>query len=430
MIEAVLQFLALLLLAQSAGALGAVLRFARYSSRRRSPHNRYQPKAVVIVPCRGLEPGLEDNIRALCAQDYREYELVFVTESDSDPAHALLSRVIKQCRRPAWMIVAGEASEQGQKIHNLQAAIDMLNSLDRRAEVLVFADSDARPARNWLADLVAPLDERRVGATTGFRWYLPERGGLWSLLLSVWNASALGLLGERSSFAWGGATAIRRENFDRLRIRDSWTGALSDDYVLTRAVQEAGQRIKFVPTCLVATHADADFRDLVEFTTRQIRITRVYAPRIFKLALATNLLYNITLWGGLAWVAVSGRFPQVLAALLALVLAMGAAGSWMRVGVAARVLHDHHAEILRKRWAYACLGPLASLLYCVNLVASAGSRRIVWRGIGYELISPSETRIWSRPKPADAPDAKSPARKRKTAEDAETGNSRFERKER
>lgn len=422
MIENVFQFLALLLLAQSAGALGAVVRFAHYAARRRALHHRYQPKAVVIVPCRGLEPGLEDNIRALCAQDYREYELIFVTESDADPAHALLSRVIRQCRRPAWLIVAGEASEQGQKIHNLQAAIDMLNSLDRRAEVLVFADSDARPSRNWLSELVAPLDERRVGATTGFRWYLPERGGLWSVLLSVWNASALSLLGERSSFAWGGATAIRRENFDRLRIRDLWTGAISDDYVLTRAVQEAGQRIKFVPACLVATHADADFRDLVEFTTRQIRITRVYAPRVFKLALATNVLYNVTVWGGLAWVAAStagGRFPQVIGALLALVLAMGAAGSWIRVGVAARILHDHHAGIVRKRWAYVFLGPLASLLYCVNLVASAGSRRIVWRGIGYELISPSETRIWSRPKPADASEAKSPARKRKTAEDAE-----------
>jgi cellulose synthase/poly-beta-1,6-N-acetylglucosamine synthase-like glycosyltransferase len=405
MIETIFQYLALLLLAQSIGALVAVLRFARYALRRSVPHHRYQPKAVVIVPCKGLEPGLEDNIRAFCAQDYREYELILVTESEADPAHALLEQVVRQSRRSAWLIVAGEATAQGQKVHNLTAAVEMLNSIDRRAEVLVFADSDARPERNWLTELIAPLDERRVGATTGFRWHLPANGGLWSLLLSTWNASALSLLGERSSFAWGGATAIRRENFERLRITEQWAGALSDDYVLTRAVQEAGQRVKFVPPCLVATPAESTWREMLEFTTRQMRITRVYAARVWRPAFASQILYNITFWGGLIWLAIAigrGTFSAPLASLLALIFALGAASGWTRAVVAAQLIPAHRTEILKHRWAYAVLGPLAALLYLVNLTASAWSRRIIWRGIGYELISASETRIWHRPAPAEA----------------------------
>src|SRR5499433_372417 len=189
-----------LLFIQSAFALIATMRFTRYALRRRSARQtRYQPKAVVIVPCRGLEHGFEENVHAILTQDYRDYEVVFVTESENDPAHGVLSRLLKQSRRlspsapTTWMVVAGEAKNQGQKVHNLCVAIDSLNSIDRRVEALVFADSDTRPSRNWLADLVAPLADKRIGATTGYRWYLPSddrrdsTGSFASALLSVWN---------------------------------------------------------------------------------------------------------------------------------------------------------------------------------------------------------------------------------------------------
>src|SRR5262245_47865013 len=235
-----------LLFIQSFLALIATARFTRYALRRGAARQtRYQPKAVVIVPCRGLEQGFEENVQAILAQDYRDYEVIFVTDSENDPAHGVLARILKQRRRltpPTWMVVAGEAKNRGQKVHNLLAALDTLNSIDRRVEALVFADSDMLPARNWLAELVASLSDRRVGATTGYRWYLPSNEwrdperSFASILLSVWNSSALALLGERSGFAWGGSTAILRETFEEIGVKERWQGALSDDYALTSAV--------------------------------------------------------------------------------------------------------------------------------------------------------------------------------------------------
>ncbi len=410
--ESVLQFLAVIVLLQSLVALLATLRFARYSMRPLPlRHHRHQPKAAVIVPCKGLEPGLEANIEAFCAQEYREYELIFVTQSENDPAYRLLDKLNKQSRRSVWLVVAGEAKNRGQKVHNLMAALDTLNAVDRRAEILVFADSDARPSRNWLAELVAPLDEKSVGATTGFRWYVPGldvtdsptgsrfQRRLASWLLSVWNSSALPLLGERSTFAWGGATAIRRETFDQLGVRNRWDGALSDDYVLTSVLHDAGYRIKFVPECLMPTHTSSTFAALREFTTRQMRITRVYAPRVWRMALVTQLLFNVTVWGGLLWLIWS-RFqnqPNVgLGGLLLAILLLSVAGSWTRAVVASYLLKPHRARILGKRWAYAVLAPASSVIYLYNLVASVWSRRIVWRGIEYELVSSRETHIVSR----------------------------------
>jgi cellulose synthase/poly-beta-1,6-N-acetylglucosamine synthase-like glycosyltransferase len=399
--------LGFLLFIQSFLALLAALRFARYALRPNPPRQtRYQPKAVVIVPCRGLEHDFEENIRAILAQEYRDYEVVFVTESEADPAHDTLSRLLKQSRRPGWMVVAGEAKNQGQKVHNLCAAIDTLNSIDRRVEVLVFADSDARPARNWLADLVAPLGDKRIGATTGYRWYAPVMDkrnparSFASILLSVWNASALALLGERSGFAWGGSTAIRRENFEKIGVKSRWQGAVSDDYALTSAIHSHKQRIKFVPQCLVPSYPEITTKGLLEFTTRQMRITRVYSPRVWRLACIVHCLYNLTFWGGLAWLGVSalrGSSNFTLAASLAGVFLFGAITGAIRAGVATRLLKKGSEGSSKFWWAYFALGPVVSLVYFYNVIASVRTTRIIWREIGYDLISPNETIILHRP---------------------------------
>jgi hypothetical protein len=191
--------------------------------------------------------------------------------------------------------------------------------------------------------------------------------------------------------------AIRREYFEEIGVKERWQGALSDDYVLTTAVHEQGQRIKFAPQCLVASRAETPFKDLLEFTTRQMRITRVYSPRVWRLACVSHGLFNLTFWGGALWLIVSsltGTPNRSLAVLLAGVFLFGAITSAMRVVVAARLLGAGHG---RKWWAYLSLGPVVSLIYLYNIIASARNTRIVWRGIFYDLISPNETVILHRP---------------------------------
>lgn len=389
-----------IILLQSLLALGGTLMLLRFSLRKRQTGiNRYQPKAVVIVPCKGLEHDFEENIKPLLNQEYRDYEIIFVTESEKDPAYAVLSKMIRQSRRAAWLVVAGQAKDQGQKVHNLCAAIDMLNTIDRRAEVLIFADSDARATRQWLSDLVAPLGDKRVGATTGFRWFVSHRSNPASVLLSVWNSSALSLLGENSGFTWGGSTAIRRENFEKLAIKRRWQGALSDDYVVTAAIREAGQRITFVPNGLLASFTNASLAELLEFTTRQMRITRVYSPKVWIFTGITHGLFNLAFWGGISWMAVSGlrgHFNPLLASLTGGIFLLGAINGAIRHSAAVRMMAPQGANIRRNSWAFLLLGPVASLLYLFNVIQSAGSKRITWRGIDYEMLSPHQTRILHR----------------------------------
>src|SRR5205085_6115219 len=114
--------------------------------------------------------------------------------------------------------------------------------------------------------------------------------------------SALGSQREKN-FCWGGATAIRRETFERLDMRERWRGTLSDDFALTRALQQERLPIHFVPDCLTASFEDCDFTELLEFTTRQLKITRVYAAHLWKAVLLGSAFFVLIFFGGTLLVA-------------------------------------------------------------------------------------------------------------------------------
>src|SRR5712692_9758305 len=261
----------------------------------------FTPFVTVFVPCRGIDDGLKENITAIFAQDYPQFEIIFVSDRADDPALAVIEEARRSFKKkfgPTMRIViAGTATDSGQKVHNLRVAVA---EADQKTEIFAFVDTDGRPHKLWLRSLVAPLQDEQIGATTGYRWFVPLRGGLVSHLRSVWNAAIASALGadERKNFCWGGSTAIRRAKFDALKVRDRWRGTVSDDYTLTRVLHEAGLPIKFVPQCLTPSFEDCSLRELIEFTTRQLKITRAYATHLWKAVLIGSWIFVMTFAGG------------------------------------------------------------------------------------------------------------------------------------
>jgi cellulose synthase/poly-beta-1,6-N-acetylglucosamine synthase-like glycosyltransferase len=360
------------------------------------------PFVTVFVPCRGVDVGLKENILSLFAQDYPEYEIIFVSDAADDPAFAVIEQARhsfkKQTGPVISTIVAGAATDSGQKVHNLRAAV---RAAHPASGVFVFADTDACPQKFWLRALVAPLKNESIGATTGYRWFVAAKAGFASHLASVWNAAIASALGAETNknFCWGGSTGIRRAVFERLNVAERWRGTVSDDFTITRVLHEAGLPIKFVPHCLTPSFHHSKWSELVEFTTRQLKITRVYAPHLWKSVLIGSLIFVVTFFGGIALVAVRAGLglsfltPLVL---LLLIFAMGAAKSHLRVHAVGLVFADERMRTWPTTLAHACLWPLASLLFMINALAAAVSRRIKWRGITYELKSPIETLIVAR----------------------------------
>lgn len=392
--------LAALVVLQSLLSLRGGVRYLRFFRQElAAPRALYMPFASVFVPCRGVDQGLRLNLLPLFRQHYPAYELIFVSDRADDPGLEIARQLGRELEDEtvarARFVVAGPALDSGQKVHNLRAA---LAEADPKSEVFVFVDTDARPRADWLRALVAPLGEGGAGAATGYRWFLPSRGRAASHLRSVWNASIASALGAnvRGNFCWGGSTAVGRETFERLGMCERWRGTVSDDYALTRALQAAGLPVRFVPACLTASVEDCTLPELFEFTTRQLKITRVYSPKLWAFVLVSNLLFVTVFFGGLvlaAWRAAAGltfAWPLVIVSVIFL---LGLWKSFFRLRAVALVLEEHHARLRRGVWAHLTLWPLTAALFLYNAAAAGLSRRIVWRGIGYVLKSPTETEI-------------------------------------
>ena len=357
----------------------------------------YAPRVALICPVKGIEEDLESNLLALTYFDYPQYEIFFAIATAEDPAYGVLERVASASKRPVHIVRAGRALDCSDKVHNLTAAV---GQVDEQFEVLVFADSDGRPPRHWLARLVAPLAEDNVGAATTFRWLFPKGRGFWSALAAAWSASAATYLGEhRRNFCWGGGTAIKRQRFDELRILDSWRGAVSDDFVITRALQNYGLFIAFVPECLVPSLCSFEVKSFLEFTNRQLVITRIYAPRLWRTALISHLFYCATILTGIvSWVMSSMTgLPSVQFLVLASIPPIFAAvRGVLRLVAALELLPDLREQLLNEGWVWVLLAPPVPFVYVYNSLAALFTRKITWRGVRYELVSPFRTRIIAR----------------------------------
>lgn len=413
--------LALLHLLQSVHSLGEGIRFlARFRDARRPPSPDFAPPATLVLPFRGVDPGLEENLEAYFRLEYPDLQILLVTDDPEDPCVPVLERVRARFpERPSRVLFAGPARGRSQKVHNLLRAVENLRSRD---EVVAFGDSDTRPHPGWLRHLVAPLRDPAAGAATGFRWYVPREGNFASVLRSVWNAGVATLLaGRNAPFAWGGAMALRRETLETSRVPEHWEGALSDDYAVTRAVREGGLEIRFSPGALGFSHEDCTLAELLEWSFRQLAITRVYRPALWRLALAGESFANLTFWGGwavfgtgvvgvatgagpagvdLAAGSVGSGQPGADGATAALVGLAGlllagyvfrSAKGWLRLRALRELFPAEWRRLRRHRAAYLFWGPLASFLTLAGALRPLGSREIRWRGTRYRMVSPTET---------------------------------------
>lgn len=388
------------------------------------------PKVSVILPCKGLDPGFEENIHKLLLQDYKDpitgrpaFEVIFATATDQDPAYLALQRL---CATPpdvpVQLVVAGTSTVRAQKVNNQLAALARVST---ESEILVFVDSDVIARPDFLRYLVAHLDDPAVGVTTGYRFYIPFKGDWPSLIRSLWNRmTAWELASPRYAFAWGGAMACRRETFARAKILQSWELSADDDLALTTAIKALGLQVRFVPQCLVASHGDATLGEVMEWTNRQLVLTKVYYPELWWRAIQKAVVLAIWLLAvcfsclcGLVTgdhnCLQAGAVGLSLPAIELLFL-FRAQPLWERV-----LSSNNAAQIARKQnenargHSRSALGhepsieeaydrsllrfsmvlPLAHLILPWITLNSLLTNRITWRGITYELRSRTETVI-------------------------------------
>jgi len=392
-------FAAIILLVQLPILIEAYRHFHYTRKKYRPQPSSYHPKAALVCPCKGIDTTFDRNIQSLFQQEYQDYEIFFVVESVDDPAYERLEQIIREHKSAdgpkAHLSVAGKATSCAQKVHNLRK---VCQELAEEFEALVFVDSDACLKPYFLSSLIHPLRRREVGASTGYRWYVPVKFSLSNFVLSAMNASVASSLGPHDwNCTWGGAMAIQRETFLRTGVLEIWQNACTDDLPLTRAVKEAGLKVAFVPACFVASYEDMSWGEFFSFARRQFLITRICMPRLWILALISWGHFVLAFWTGIIvtlWLAQTHSVDAIFAGIMpAFLLAAFMAKAIIRQVMIQKILPEDRLHLLPGALTDILLGPVVAVIALIPLLASACTRTMVWRGIKYHLHDYNHTEI-------------------------------------
>lgn len=332
-----------------------------------------RPPVTVLKPLCGAEPGLYENLRSFCEQDYPQFQLVFGVQDSNDAALLVVERVMSEFPSvPIQLVVSPLQHGSNRKVSNL------INMLPRAShDILAISDSDACVGPDYLNQITLPLSDPRVGLVTCIYRGVPTRG-IWSRLgamyINEWYIPSvlLAWLFGHQGFASGLTLCLRRNTLRAIGGLRSLVDHLADDYRLGELVRGLGLRIELAPCVLDTEHHEPTLAMLTRHEMRWMRTLQVLKP------------------GGFRCLFVTFSAPLALAGIALLpALSPLAPIAWTLFGVsiAGRViLHLAHRlpgerALFADLWLLPARDALVVWIWCRSFFTS----RVTWRGQQFDV---------------------------------------------
>ena len=275
----------------------------------------FTPECNVFIPCKGVDDEFEKNIERFFKLSYPNYNLYFAVESETDPAASVIRRKIEFYKK-GKLVVSEETKFCGQKNLNLVRAIDVSDE----ADILVFADGDIAPNENWLDSLICPLENPDITAASGFRWLYSKTNDLGSQVHSFQNYVLFVLFAVSAKFfnlgLWGGSMAIRKKDYDALRVRSRWLETSVDDSSLAEIMVKNKKKVQFSFDTITDTSDTIKAYDKADkWFVRQVQYLKYHSKLSWIFALLLSAL-TLAFFVRAAVICVFYVFEQNLAAFI------------------------------------------------------------------------------------------------------------------
>jgi len=331
----------------------------------------FTPKASILKPIRGVDPGAYENFASLCRQDYPDYEILFCVNERTDPVLPVVEKLQRDFpERPIRILHGTQSNAPNDKVAKLARLV-----AEAQNEILVMGDSDVRVQPDYLRSVIAPLADPNVGAVTCF--YMPVESRTFAQ-----NLQATGMVSDFYAgvvvawqldgvkFALGPTIATRRANlaeFGGFRAIEDRPG---DDLLVGRLIADRGHEVVLLPHMVWKLAGYQSVGDLMDKRLRWMVVMRHMRP-----------------WGhlglvftqGLPWSLIAIAIHPSLAVALAYLgtyLALRAAMAWS-IGI--RGLKQSRV------WKEIPLIPVWDAFALAIWLASFFRKSILWRGAEYYI---------------------------------------------
>jgi ceramide glucosyltransferase len=212
-------------------------------SRRSSAPLSHGPGITLVRTVRDVSPHEEETLRTSFQLRHREYEILFCAAAETDPAVAIVRRLMEANPHvPARLLIGEECISANPKLNNM-----LKGWRAARYDWIVFADSNLMLPPNYLGDILAAWANDTgivcappIGSCpTGF-WAEVECAFL-NTYQARWQyaADSVGL-----GFAQGKTMLFRRELLESHGGMTALASELAEDAAATKVVRDAGLRVR------------------------------------------------------------------------------------------------------------------------------------------------------------------------------------------
>ncbi len=271
--------------------------FNKDKNRRREILNEKLPVKLpfvsILKPIKGIDDGLEENIKSFLEIDYPEYEIIFGFHSEDDPALPIIEKIVKQHPEVITKIIV-DSSEIG-----LNPKINNLNNIYpfSLGDLILVSDSNTRANKNLLHEMVAEILDDDVGLVSA-----SIRGtgakNTFALMENIHlNSFINGIIQSANSVAGiqitvGKAILIKRKVLEMIGGFSVFKFYLAEDHLMGLEIKRQGYKV--LPSTVIIDTINENW-SLQKFINRHRRWNLMRANIDLKFYILEFLTYTSTL---------------------------------------------------------------------------------------------------------------------------------------
>ena len=333
-------------------------------TRRRKGLADFTPPVTIFKPLKGLDDGLEENLKSFFKMDYPEYQLLFGIADRDDPAIPLVQRLMAEHPdREARLIIGAPPFGLNPKVENLAAMWP-----HRRHDTVLISDSNVRVRPSYLRETACYLADPGVGLVSNIFAGVGEEhfgAALENLQLNGYIAGGMAL-----AQVLGITCVVGKSMLMPIRALDACGGLggvrnlLAEDQALGVRIRKAGYSVRLSHHVIDNVNQVRSSRWFLNRHSRWYKIRCRLALPAFLIEPAANLATVGIVWA-LAGPSHLGWFA--LPALIGLGIARDAIGAIRLRGSGYRL-------------KYLLLSPIKDLFLLPLWFDALFDRRVHWRG--------------------------------------------------
>jgi len=206
----------------------------------------FRPGVSVLKPLRGLDPNTEAALLSQVQQDYPAFEVLFGVHDENDPAVPAVRRLQFQYPDAAIRLVIGARDLPNGKVGTLSVLAEHASY-----PVWVVNDGDIRVDMNYLAAVVAPLENSSIGIVTcpyrAMAHTLPAGWEALGITTDFMPSTFVAQMVGVREFGLGSTLAFRAEDLQKVGGFPAIGSYIADDYQLAKRITSLGKQALVSP---------------------------------------------------------------------------------------------------------------------------------------------------------------------------------------